>query len=102
MKTIINGSRRRFLLGASASVLATALMGKSGVRGAFAADGGTLTIVSYGAAYQDAQAKAFFEPFAGAHGGVVIRQDSPTSNAKIKVMVEAGNVTWDIALVDDS
>jgi len=102
MKINLNGSRRRFLLGVSASALAATFTAKLGMSRALAADGATLTVVSYGGAYQDAQAKAFFNPFAAAHGGVVIKQDSPTSNAKLKAMVEAGNVTWDIVLVDDS
>src|ERR1700743_1938536 len=102
MKMGIDVWRRQLVLGLGATALTGTLIGKAGIRGALAADGGTLTIVSYGASYQDAQAKVFFEPFAASHGGVVIRQDSPTSNAKIKAMVEAGNVTWDIALVDDS
>jgi putative spermidine/putrescine transport system substrate-binding protein len=94
--------RRRFLTGMGATALGTTLIASVGGRQSIAADAGTLTIVSYGAGYQEAQTKAFFNPFAAAHNGVVIRQDTPTSNAKLKAMVEAGAVTWDIALVDDS
>lgn len=61
-----------------------------------------LTVVSYGGGYQEAQDKAFFTPFAEANPSITVRQDSPTSNAKLKAMAESGNVTWDVALVDDS
>jgi len=62
----------------------------------------TLTVTSYGAAYQEAQDKAYFQPFAKENPSITVRQDSPSSNAKIKAMAESGNVTWDVVLVDDS
>lgn len=62
----------------------------------------TLTVSSYGGGYQEAQAKAYFAPFAAAHPEITIRQDSPSSNAKLKAMVESGAVDWDIMVTDDS
>jgi putative spermidine/putrescine transport system substrate-binding protein len=62
----------------------------------------TLTVVSYGGTYQEAQDKALFTPYTKANHGVKIQQDSPSSAAKLKAMVEVGQVTWDIMSIDDS
>lgn len=59
----------------------------------------TLVAVSYGGAYQDAQRKAFFEPFAK-ETGVQIVEASPTDFGKIKAMVSSGNTIWDVVDVD--
>ena len=57
---------------------------------------GTLTFVSWGGQYQEAQTVSMIDPFMAANPGVTIAQDSPTDNAKISQMVQAGNVTWDV------
>ena len=62
----------------------------------------TLTVSSYGGGYQEAQKKAYFEPLMAAQPGLRIREDSPASNAKLKAMVEAGSVDWDIMVTDES
>jgi putative spermidine/putrescine transport system substrate-binding protein len=80
------------------SALATTLLSATAV---FAEDT-VLTISSYGGAYQEAQAKSFFQPFMDANPGVKIAEDSSTSNAKLKAMVETGNVTLDIMVTDES
>jgi putative spermidine/putrescine transport system substrate-binding protein len=59
------------------------------------ADGTTLTFVSYGGAYQEAQRKGWLEPYA-ALTGVTFQESEDSSNAQIKAQVEAGQVTWDI------
>lgn len=64
-----------------------------------AADGTVLTVASYGGAYQEAQAKAMFDRLPA---GLSVRQDSPSSDAKIIAMADAGNVTWDIVVVADN
>ncbi len=56
----------------------------------------TLTFVSFGGAYQDAQTKGWVEPFMKANPNIKIVQDQPTDYAKIKAQAEAGNVTWDV------
>jgi putative spermidine/putrescine transport system substrate-binding protein len=59
-----------------------------------------LVIVSYGGAYQEAQRKAFFEPFAKKFN-VRIREESWSGDmGKLKAMVESGNVTWDVVDVE--
>lgn len=54
-----------------------------------------LTFTSYGSGYQQAQAKAWLEPWAK-ENGVRAVQDQPTDYAKIKTMVESRRVTWDV------
>ncbi len=57
----------------------------------------TLTFVSYGGAYQEAQTKAWLEPFMEANPNIKIVQEEPIDYAKLVAMVESGNVTWDVA-----
>lgn len=56
----------------------------------------TLTFVSFGGAYQEAQTKAWLEPFMEANPHITIVQEDPTDYAKLQAMVESGNVTWDV------
>lgn len=59
-----------------------------------------LTVVGAGGALQDAERKAFFEPFA-AQFGVAITEDTYTGEiAKVRAMVTSGQVTWDVLQVD--
>lgn len=62
----------------------------------------TLTISSYGGVYQEAQSKSYFQPFMAQNPDIKIVEDSSSSNAKLKAMVETGNVTLDLLLTDDS
>lgn len=59
----------------------------------------SMTFVSFGGAYQDAQTKAMVDPYA-AISKINIVQDGPTDYAKIKAMVESGNVQWDVVDAD--
>jgi putative spermidine/putrescine transport system substrate-binding protein len=58
-------------------------------------DGVKLTYVSFGGAYQEAQRKAWLEPYSELTG-VEFTEDENSSNATIKAQVEAGQVTWDV------
>jgi putative spermidine/putrescine transport system substrate-binding protein len=58
-------------------------------------DGVTLTFASFGGVYQEAQRKAWLEPYT-ALTGVQFTNDESSSNATIKAQVEAGQVTWDV------
>ena len=58
-------------------------------------EGVTLTFVSFGGAYQEAQRKAWLEPYT-ALTGVQFQEDEGSSNATIKAQVESGQVTWDV------
>lgn len=58
----------------------------------------TLTVVSYGGPYQEAQSEAFFQPFSS-ETGIEVVEDSPTDYAQLRSMVESGRPTWDLVLV---
>lgn len=89
----------RSFLAVAAAVAAgcLALTSCSGAGGADG-DGSSLTVVSYGGPYQEAQSEAFFKPFADAHD-VALTEDSPTDYAQLRSMVETGRPTWDLVLV---
>ncbi len=56
---------------------------------------GDLVVASLGGSYQDAQSKAFMKPFA-ALTGVTVKETAAEGVAKLKAMVESGNVEWDV------
>lgn len=60
-----------------------------------AADGTTLSVASYGGAYQKAQRDNWFTPYTAATG-VAFVESEESANATIQAMVEAGQVTWDV------
>ena len=86
-------SRRQLLL-ASGAVGATGLLPQLRLRAARAQDR-PFTFCSWGGALSETEKKAFMDPFAEMKG-VEIANVSPTSYAKIKAMVEANAVEWDI------
>jgi putative spermidine/putrescine transport system substrate-binding protein len=57
--------------------------------------GSSLVITSWGGSYQDAQRKAYYEPFEKEFG-IKIIEDSPAAISKVMAMVKAKKVTWDI------
>jgi putative spermidine/putrescine transport system substrate-binding protein len=85
--------RRQFLKGATA----LSVMFAGGTSMSHAA-GRPLTFVSWGGALSDMETDAFVTPFGKAKGIEVI-STSPTNYAKIKAMVLAGNVEWDVVTV---
>jgi putative spermidine/putrescine transport system substrate-binding protein len=62
--------------------------------------GDALTVTSWGGAYTKSQEKAYFEPFAKETGVKVLQDEWDGSTAKLKGMVETGQVTWDIVDVE--
>jgi|1185.fasta_scaffold50784_2 putative spermidine/putrescine transport system substrate-binding protein len=96
MTTAAKLSRRRVLLGAGVSVAAT---------GPFfhvtpaKADKGELVVVGWGGSRAAAMREVMFQPFERATG-IRVRDDGPPEAAKVKAMVESGNVTWDILDTD--
>ncbi|GLU58312.1 extracellular solute-binding protein [Paenarthrobacter ureafaciens] len=56
--------------------------------------GSKITFVGYGNETQEYQLEAFGEPFTEDTGTQVV-SDSPVDLAKLKAMVDSGNVTWD-------
>ncbi|ONG47817.1 hypothetical protein BKE38_22625 [Pseudoroseomonas deserti] len=84
-------SRRR-LIGAAASLpLATpALAQPASLRGT------TVVFASWGGAYQEAQRRAYCDPFAAESGARVV-QDGPMNAARLRTMIEGGAPDWDVA-----
>lgn len=80
--------RRRTLLG---SAVALASLGGRQVRAAE----NTLTVVSFGGSYQEAESKALFQPAAKALG-ITVKEETYTGIAALRLKVKAGAVTWDV------
>jgi putative spermidine/putrescine transport system substrate-binding protein len=59
-----------------------------------------LTVISFGGASQKAQDKAYYQPFGAASGTKIVAGEYNGEQAKIKAMVEAKNVTWDVVEVE--
>lgn len=59
-----------------------------------------VTVMSWGGAYGEAQTEAHVKPWAAATGNAAIMVDSDNPAPVIKAMVEAGNVTVDVASVE--
>ncbi len=58
-----------------------------------------MVFTSWGGTTQDAQKKAWVEPFEKSTG-VKVKLDGPTDYGKFKAMVESGNVQWDVVDVE--
>ena len=58
-------------------------------------------VASYGGSYQDAQRKAYFEPFEKETGIKVVEATGATG-AKVKAMVLGGNPEWDVFATDSA
>ncbi len=58
----------------------------------------SMTLVSWGGAYQQSQINAYSDPYAEMHEGLEVVWDSSSNEAvaKLRAMNEAGNVTWDV------
>ena len=59
-----------------------------------------LTIVSWGGAYQESQREAYMKPFAAQTGAKITEEEYNGEIAKIRAMVEAKNVSWDVIDID--
>jgi putative spermidine/putrescine transport system substrate-binding protein len=84
--------RRTFLLSAAA---AGVMAGVGGLPRLARAQNRPFTFTSWGGALSDAEKQAFIDPF-GQSKGIEVINTSPTETAKIKAMVEAGSVEWDL------
>jgi putative spermidine/putrescine transport system substrate-binding protein len=96
--------RLKHWLGAAALALAPAVSGPAAVAQDLpecenCAD--SLTLVSWGGAYQNSQQKAYSEPYAELTGtSFTWDESSNEAVAKLRAMFEAGNVTWDLVDVE--
>lgn len=59
-----------------------------------------LTVVSWGGAYQASQQEAFIKPFQKDTGTKVTEEEYNGEIAKIRAMVEANSITWDVIDID--
>ncbi len=59
---------------------------------------GSMTLVSWGGAYQKSQQRAYSEPYMAMNDGLEVIWDESSAEAvsKLRAMNEAGNVTWDV------
>ncbi|HYZ61367.1 MAG TPA: ABC transporter substrate-binding protein [Acetobacteraceae bacterium] len=60
---------------------------------------GTVRVCSYGGAFQAAQRQAYFKPFEELSGIKVVESEGPDI-AKVKAMVDTGNVQYDVGEFD--
>ncbi|SUP84690.1 ABC transporter substrate-binding protein [Yersinia wautersii] len=60
----------------------------------------TLTVVSFGGLNKDAQVKAFYKPFMAAGKGTIEAGEYNGEMARIRAMVETGQIGWDIVEVE--
>lgn len=90
--------RRNFIASAGAITASAAIGPFFHVRPA-RADAGELVVVGWGGSYDDALRRYVFDPFEKATGAKV-KHDAPPENAKVKAMVDSGNVTWDVIMTD--
>ncbi len=88
-------SSRGVLLAAAGATLMLITAACGGSDGSGASSEKKLTFTSYGSGYQQAQAENWLTPWAKQEGVTAV-QDQPTDYAKIKTMVDAKRVTWDV------
>ncbi|MFP7570920.1 extracellular solute-binding protein [Marivita sp. S2033] len=79
-------------------LLATSALTVAGVGANAQEMADSMTLVSWGGAYQDSQNKAYLEPYLEAHPDVSASWDESSAEAvaKLRAMNEAGNITWDL------
>ena len=59
-----------------------------------------LAVVSWGGAYQESQREAFMKPFQKDTGTKITEEEYNGEIAKIRAMVQAKSVTWDVIDID--
>ncbi|QBF26915.1 ABC transporter substrate-binding protein [Pseudomonas tructae] len=59
-----------------------------------------MVVVAYGGAGQKAQDAAIFKPFSAQDGSKMIQSEYNGEMARIKVMVDTGNVDWDLVQIE--
>jgi len=81
-----------------ATLLCGAALATTGVQAQDVKMADTLTLVSWGGAYQKSQIKAYSEPYQAMHPDLKIVWDESSAEAvaKLRAMNEAGNITWDL------
>jgi putative spermidine/putrescine transport system substrate-binding protein len=93
-------SRRHWLHGAGAGAAAALATAAVPARRARAQGKGEVVICGWGGSLQEAERKAFFQPFER-ETGIRVTETSPTNYGKLKAMVDSGNVEWDVVDAGD-
>lgn len=83
-------------------VALSALLGAGSCKGTTQKPQRELVVVSYGGSFQEAQRKAFFDQFEKSTGIKVNEAQWSGEYAKLKAMVESGDVTWDLVTTAES
>ncbi len=78
-------------------IMTTALTGMS-----FAASAQEVTVLGWGGAYANSHVQAYFTPFTEETGIKIVSVDADNPATPIKAMVEANNVTIDVASVENA
>lgn len=92
-------NRTRFTSFAVAAAASALLLAGCSTGGGEAGSTDSLTFVSWGGAFQDAQVDAFATPFTDATG-VRVLSDGPSDYSKVKAQVETQNFDWDVVTVE--
>lgn len=93
---------RRVALSVLAGVSIVALAGcASDTSSGDGTAGGKIVVASYGGSFQDAQTKAYFDPFAK-ESGMDVTGTEGSSYDKLKAMVNSGQVDWDVVSAESS
>lgn len=88
------------LLAGLGPILAACGGGGSGAKNSRSgAKNSPLTFASWGGTTQDAEQKAWTDPFAQ-HAGITVTQAGPTDYGRIKAMVDAKQIEWDVVDVE--
>src|ERR1700730_14439701 len=82
-----------------AGIVAAAAVGPSSHARPAGADKGDLVVVSWGGDYDQALRDFVFPAFEKATG-YTVKLDAPPETAKVKAMVQSGNVGWDVIMTD--
>jgi len=95
MTTPNHFSRRALLLAGAGAAVSSPFVCVRPAR----ADKGEIVVASWGGSRTTAMRKVIFDPFEK-ETGIRVRADGPPEAAKVKAMVESGNVTWDLLDTD--
>lgn len=81
-------------------ILLVALAASASLLASTASAQNQLTVVNFGGTVAAAEKKAFFEPFEKSQGVKIVSVEYNGEQAKVKTMVEAKAVTWDVVEVE--
>jgi putative spermidine/putrescine transport system substrate-binding protein len=76
---------------------AASLLATTALAGPALAEGGSLTVASWGGSYQAAQSKALFEPYE-ANTGNTVKQETYGGMSDVRLQVTSGQVTLDVVV----